>query len=126
MTMDQLFGAAPRQGQGADLIKNSTTATFMADVVDASHDVAVVVDFWAPWCGPCKAVEPVLAELERASDGSVAFAKVNIDENPEVPSRYDVFSIPTTILFDGGEAKETVIGARPRAHYERAWAQWLA
>ena len=102
----------------------TTDRDFERDVLQC--DTPVIVDFWAPWCGPCKAVEPVLAELERASGGRVAFAKVNIDENPEVPSRYDVLSIPTTILFDGGEAKQTVIGARPRAHYERAWAQWLS
>ena len=76
----------------------------------------LLVDFWAPWCRPCKAIEPILEELP------VEFARVNIDEEPGIGSRYDVLSIPTVILFSGGEARGSVVGARPRAHFE----QWLA
>lgn len=100
-----------------------TDATFQKDVLDC--DLPVVLDFWAPWCGPCRAVEPILAALEAESRGRVEFAKLNIDENPVTASAYDVLSIPTTIIFDGGEAKATVIGARPRSHYERALAEVL-
>src|SRR5439155_787838 len=71
------------------------------------------------------AVEPVLAELEREHEGKIAFTKLNIDENIETASRFSVLSIPTTILFEDGRPQETVVGARPRAHYERAWARWL-
>jgi thioredoxin 1 len=84
-----------------------------------------VVDFWAPWCGPCRAVTPILEQLA-ADHERVLFAKVNIDENPSFASRYGVLSIPTAILFEHGEPQETVVGARPRSHYERVWADWLS
>jgi thioredoxin 1 len=100
-----------------------TDETFEQDVLQS--DVPVVLDFWAPWCGPCRAVEPILEQLEADSRGKVEFAKLNIDENPVTAARYDVLSIPTAILFAGGEPKTTVIGARPRSHYERALAEVL-
>lgn len=97
--------------------------TFERDVLGA--DVPVVVDFWAPWCGPCKAIEPILTQLEHDANGKVEFAKLNIDEEPMTAARYGVLSIPTTIVFDGGEAREVLVGARPRKHYERALSSFL-
>jgi thioredoxin 1 len=105
-------------------VREVTDESFQQHVLDAGRPV--VVDFWAPWCGPCRAVEPVLAELEREHEDKVGFAKLNIDENIETASRYSVLSIPTAILFEGGRPQETVIGARSRSHYEQAWAEWLA
>jgi len=92
--------------------------TFEQEVLRAGGKV--VVDFWAPWCGPCRAVAPVLEQLAGERE-DVRFVKLDIDENPVTASRYDVLSIPTVILFDGGQPKETVIGARPRSHYDRVF-----
>jgi thioredoxin len=91
---------------------------------DAIAEGTVVVDFWAPWCKPCHAIEPILDDLARSAS-AVAFVKLNIDEHPEIAARYEVLSIPTVTLFDGGEPRTSVIGARPRAHFERAFSDWL-
>ena len=103
-------------------MRSVTDETFEAEVLRAT--TAVVVDFWAPWCGPCKAIEPALEELDAASE-SVAFVKIDIDENPKVADRYGVLSLPTVMLFAGGEVRCTVLGARPKKHFARSFADYL-
>ena len=99
-------------------------ATFEAEVLGS--DLPVVVDFWAPWCGPCKAIEPLLHELESEHGERVRFARLNIDESPVTASRYGVLSIPSVILYADGDARATVVGARPRKHFEKAFADYLS
>jgi thioredoxin 1 len=100
-----------------------TDASFEQDVLQS--DRPVVVDFWAPWCGPCRVVTPILDDLATQHGNRVRFVKMNVDENPQVASRYNILSIPTVILFEGGEPQETVVGARSKSHYEGTWSRWL-
>jgi thioredoxin len=104
-------------------VREVTTSEF--DEAVLRSETPVVVDFWAPWCRPCKAIRPILEELERETAGRVAFAGVNIDNFPEIAARYEVLSIPTVILFAEGEPQETLVGARPRSHFVRAFGSWL-
>ena len=103
-------------------MREVTDATFEEEVVRAGG--ATIVDFWAPWCKPCQAIEPILEEL--AADHGLGLVRLNIDEHLGVPSRYGVLSLPTVILFEDGEPKATVVGARPRRHFEQAFEPWLS
>jgi len=118
MVMEPIIGGAARPG-GADLIKNGTTATFMADVIDASHDSAVVVDFWAPWCGPCKQLGPLLEKAVREANGAVRMVKVNIDESPEIAQQMRIQSIPAVYAFKDGRPVDGFVGALPESQIKQ-------
>ena len=99
----------------ADLIKNTTTKDFMRDVVDASREVPVLVDFWAPWCGPCRQLTPLLEKAVRAAKGAVKLVKMNIDEHPQIPGQMGVQSIPAVFAFQDGRPVDGFMGALPES-----------
>jgi thioredoxin 1 len=92
---------------------DTSDATFEADVL--TNDTPVLVDFWAPWCGPCRMVAPVVEELAEDYEGKVKFVKLNTDENPQVSAKYGIRSIPTLLIFKNGEAVGQVVGFRPKS-----------
>jgi putative thioredoxin len=99
----------------ADLIKNTTTKDFMRDVVEASQEVPVLVDFWAPWCGPCRQLTPILEKAVRAAKGAVKLVKLNIDEHPQIPGQMGVQSIPAVFAFQDGRPVDGFMGALPES-----------
>jgi thioredoxin 1 len=95
-----------------------TESTFDTEVLESEGPV--LVDFWAEWCGPCHAVAPVLDQIAEERADQLRLVKVNIDEEPELAQRYGIMSIPTMILFEGGEPKAAALGAQPKAMLERS------
>lgn len=110
---EPLIGAA--QPAAPDLIKDTTSRTFQKDVIEASAKVPVIVDFWAPWCGPCKQLGPILEKVVKAANGKVKLVKVDIDENPELAQALQIQSIPAVYAFAGGRPVDAFVGAQPES-----------
>ncbi len=106
---------SPAPAADADLIKDTTEATFMADVVEASQTVPIIVDFWAPWCGPCKTLGPMLEDAVRAAKGAVKMVKINVDEAQQIAGQLQIQSIPTVYAFFKGQPVDGFAGAQPQS-----------
>ena len=105
-------------------VSDISDASFDQEVLKA--DLPVLIDFWAPWCGPCKAISPVVEELAGQYEGRLKVVKMNVDDNPQTPSRYGVRGIPNLILFKGGQVADQIVGAVPKGHLVRAIDNALA
>lgn len=103
---------------------NLSESNFQDEVLNANE--VVLVDFWAPWCGPCRMVGPILEEISREKAGHVKIAKVNVDENPNLSSNYNIMSIPTMIIFKKGQPVEEFVGAMPKTAIEKKLEKWIS
>ncbi len=113
--MQILGGAASKPSEGDEIVKDGDIESFTRDVIYASQQVPVLVDFWAPWCGPCKQLAPVLEKVVRAAKGKVRLVKINIDENPEIAQQLRIQSVPTVYAFVGGQPVTGFAGAQPES-----------
>jgi thioredoxin 1 len=100
-----------------------TNANFDREVLNS--EIPVLIDFWAPWCGPCKAVGPILEEIEKEIDGKAKICKVNLDEAPEIATKYSIMSIPTLMIVKDGNIMDTKVGALPKEELMKLLNQYL-
>jgi thioredoxin 1 len=104
--------------------KTVTDATFQSEVLH--HEIPILVDFWAEWCGPCRAVSPILDKIAEENTGKLSIVKMNVDENPETAEKYGIVSIPSMLVFDGGEVVKRITGAKPRPVLDADLTEFLA
>ena len=107
--VEQLIGSSPNS---SDVIKDTTTENFMEDVIEASKEVPVLVDFWAPWCEPCKQLGPILEKVVSNSEGKIRLVKLNIDDDPQIPQQLQVQSIPAVFAFQNGQPVDAFVGVQ--------------
>src|SRR6202034_2679037 len=108
-------GSGPAPQAASDLIKETTTQTFVKDVIEESKRQPVLIDFWAPWCGPCRQLTPIIEKAVRAARGKVKLVKMNIDEHPAIPGQMGIQSIPAVIAFVNGQPADGFMGAVPES-----------
>ena len=113
--MEPIIGADTGSPPPADIIKDTSTAQFARDVIEASINTPVIVDFWAPWCGPCKQLTPLLEKVVTAARGAVRLVKINVDENQDLAAQMRVQSIPTVYAFHQGRPVDAFQGALPES-----------
>jgi putative thioredoxin len=115
MVMRDITPAAAGKPASGDLIKDTTTAAFVKDVIEASRQVPVLVDFWADWCGPCKQLTPIIEKVVRSYGGKVRLVKMNIDQHPTIPGQLGVQKLPTVMAFRDGRPVDGFMGAQPES-----------
>jgi putative thioredoxin len=108
-------GSGPAPQAASDLVKETTTQTFVKDVIEESKRQPVLIDFWAPWCGPCRQLTPIIEKAVRAAGGKVKLVKMNIDEHPAIPGQMGIQSIPAVIAFVNGQPADGFMGAVPES-----------
>ncbi|KYH28857.1 MULTISPECIES: thioredoxin [Clostridium] len=105
------------------MVREINSRNFIQEVINSEQ--AVLVDFWAPWCGPCRMLGPVIEELSEDMGDKVKFFKMNVDENPEIASKYRISSIPNVMIFKNGEVVENMVGFRPKQDFEKVISKHL-